>query len=148
MVWGQVCFLTNYIHIYIQGNKKKTVQKKGVAAKTPVGKGKGGNAKTPVSGGIKKTPRGPGSAGRNTGRRLSGQVSVVIRGGKGIGHGLGPKEGVTRRQHAPPKVQGTSGDSINSRFERIYKRGGASRSATRSRQGGSRRNSYGVVMPL
>lgn len=127
---------------------KKGIAKKGGAAKTPVGKAKSGTAKTPVSGGIKKGGRGPAAtSGKTNNRRKSGGITVVIRGGKGVGHGLGPKEGVTRRQRAPPKVQGTSGDSINSRFERIYKRGGGSGSR-KVRQGGSRRNSYGVVMPL
>lgn len=124
---------------------KKTVAKKGGAVKTPSAKVKGGNAKTPVSGGVKKGGRGPGSAGRNNGRRSSGGVVVTIRGGKGIGHGLGPKEGVTRRTHVPAKVRGVSGDSINGRFEKIYNRGGGSR---KPRQGGGKRNSYGVVMPL
>ena len=127
-----------------QGKKKIAVKKVG-AAKTPAGKPKGGNAKTPVSGGVKKGGRGPGSAGRNNVRRPSGKVVVTMRGGKGIGHGLGPKEGVTRRQNAPPKVKGTAGDSINRRFEKIYNRGGGSR---KSRQSGQRRNSYGVVLPL
>lgn len=128
----------------MQGKNKNPVKKGGVA-KTPVGKAKGGNAKTPVSGGVKKGGRAPGSAGRGNARRPSGKVVVTLRGGKGIGHGLGPKEGVTRRQNAPPKVKGTSGDSINSRFEKIYNRGGGSR---KSRQGGQRKNSYGVVLPL
>jgi len=139
--------LDDYCEYIVTQGKKKTVVKKGGVAKTPVGKPKGGNAKTPVSGGVKKGGRGPGSAGRggNSARRSSGKAIITIRGGKGIGRGLGPKEGVTRRQNAPPKVKGTTGDSINSRFERIYNRRGGSR---KPRQGGNRRNSYGVVMPL
>ena len=109
--------------------------------------------KTPVSGGVKKGARPAISGGKN--RRVSagsrgksnGGPVVVMRGGKGIGHGLGPKEGLTRRQNAPPRVSGGTGESISSKFEKLNKRGGGR--GGRRQQGGSRpRNSYGVVMPL
>ena len=122
--------------------------------KTPVKKGKVAvKTKTPVSGGVKKGARPAASGGKN--RRIStgsrgksnGGPVVVMRGGKGLGHGLGPKEGLTRRQNNPPRVSGGTGESISSRFDKINRRAGGR--GGRRQQGGSRpRNSYGVVMPL
>lgn len=70
--------------------------------------------------------------------------------GGGIGYGLGPKAGVTRRQNPRPKVvkDGTR-ETLNSRFENIENPGrrnvreGKARAPTYSQ-----RNNYGVILPL
>mmetsp|Transcript_6143 Transcript_6143/g.12027 ORF Transcript_6143/g.12027 Transcript_6143/m.12027 type:complete len:170 (+) Transcript_6143:110-619(+) len=139
--------------------KKSTPKagKKG-SAKTPIrgGVGKKGAVKTPVSGGVKKASRGVAASRGRGGRQASGSgtqrgrrgVTVTMHGGKGLGYGLGPKEGVTRRQRAPARVVGTTGESINSRFEKIYQKHSSGVRGRSRGGGGGRRNSYGVVLPL
>jgi hypothetical protein len=143
-----------------KGASGKGVNKAGKKSSTPKGKGSMvARVKTPTSvkGGVKK---GKGKAmpmsidakpirvgrgrGDRRGRGEANQTRVVMKGGRGIGSGLSSQAGVGQRRINRAKIRGETGNSINSRFEKINREKGSSK----QKQSKGRKNSFGVVMPF